>query len=170
MPSLWLSKPAFISLVTSGIEVYKKESFGLLFGSRRNGNYFVKYAVNIQSAKRHYDSITIDKSRIRRINDTASGIMKHKFIGDFHSHADGPAKLSKTDVKELREMGPKTVSVLVVVHRKKGEKWKHDADRSICGPVGKYFVRIIAFEIRHGKLEKLKIRCPYLWNVNRMGR
>lgn len=167
MASVWIGKQAFLSIVVSSIEVYKKEAFGLLLGRKHKENYLIKYAINLQSVRRNYDYIIIDKNRIRRINESLSSIMKQNFVGDFHSHADGPAKPSKTDIREMKKE-PGMVYILVIVKKKKGEKWKHETDRSLSGPVGKYFVHMKAYEVKEGKVEKVKIRCPYIRNINKI--
>jgi len=48
---VFLSEAAFMGLVLSSIEVYKKECLGLLLGYKLEDRYIVEYSVAYQSAK-----------------------------------------------------------------------------------------------------------------------
>ncbi|MFC2143139.1 Mov34/MPN/PAD-1 family protein [Candidatus Aenigmatarchaeota archaeon] len=162
--------PALINMVVSSIEVYKKEAFGFLLGRRQRGNYIVDHAVIFQSAKRDYEYIALDSHRQNRINKTLRFLVNQKYVGEFHSHADFPEKLSKTDIREMKKIGEGIVSLLVVVKKSRQfYKWIYNArERSISGTVGDYFVKVMAFEYYGEKIEKLPIACPHIKQINKI--
>ena len=142
MRTVVISTPAFLSMVISSIEVHKKETSGIVIGSKKKNTYYASHAVNFQSAKRDYDFIEMDLKRIYRINSILKYLIHKKVIGDFHSHADGPSKLSKHDKKELIDEGADFVSILLVVKKLKKDKiikWKYGKNhQNASGSLGRF--------------------------------
>lgn len=160
-----------MQLVVGCIETYKKEAFGILAGRRRGKDFVVRHAISYQTATRDYEFTSIDVKREKRINYALKRTSAHKLIGDFHSHAGGFEKLSKSDIKELKEAEPNFVSLLVIINKKKKPiLWKYKLeDRSISGSIGRFRVKIKAFIFnkKKNKIEKLIIKCPYIQKVNK---
>lgn len=165
----FLSRQAFIDLVVSALEVYKKEAFGLLIGRMEGSFYFVSDIIPYQSAQRSYEWVNMSSQRINRINFALGHLTKHEVIGDYHSHPQGPDKLSATDVNDLFK-GMKKLTCLVSVYKKRSqERWRHE-DYSIMGSIGgRYFVRLMAYEVdRKGHIvHRINVVCPYLKRVNK---
>ena len=167
--SAFLSRQAFIDLVVSALEVYKKESFGLLIGRVGGSRYFVSDIIPYQSAQRSYEWVNMSSQRINRINFALGHLTKHEVIGDYHSHPQGPDKLSATDVSDLFK-GVRGLTCLVSVYKKKSrEPWRH-SDYSIMGSIGgRFFVRLMAYEVdRKGHIiHRINVVCPYMKRVNK---
>ena len=167
--NLTLSEDAFISLVTSCVEVYKKESFGILLGIMHRKHYMVIDTINYQSAKRGYVEVSVTANKVKRMNYVLKRVTDLRVIGDFHSHPDGPEYLSETDYDEIAKSGT-PLSVLVVVKKtRKHGKWEIHKDLSVSGNIGsKFFVKIMAFEFDGREIYPIKIICPYIKELNKM--
>ncbi len=165
MAKIIIRNPALINMLVSSIEVYKKEALGILLGIKRGKNYHIRYAVNFQKAKRGYESIDIDDRTEKRINSLLGRVSKYRLMGDFHSHPDGPYKLSLTDKKDMRDKST-DVSILVVVKKgKKPKKWTY-VNRQLQGSVDGYYVTIQGYEHSKGKIRKIPVKAPYVKNLN----
>ena len=169
MPHVAISPTAFLNMVLSSIEVYKKETYGIILGKKSRGNYYLLHAATFQSAMRDYDFVSIDLSREKRINRILKYLTNYRLIGDFHSHADGFEKLSRHDAKEILRMGDGWLAVLIIVKKSsRKSKWGYNArERSLSGPVGDYTVKIFVFANDGGSVEKLPIRCGFTGTINR---
>ncbi|HLD33327.1 MAG TPA: Mov34/MPN/PAD-1 family protein [Candidatus Nanoarchaeia archaeon] len=168
---VFLSRQAFVDLLVSAIEVYKKEAFGLLIGRKENKRYFISDIVPYQSAKRSYDWVNMTSQRINRINFALKHLTNQQVIGDYHSHPQGPDKLSATDVGDLFK-GKTSLTILLCVYKKKScVRWTNgDDDYALYGSVGgNYFVRMLPYEIdrKTGIIRRIKIVCPYIRRVNK---
>lgn len=169
--NLTLSEDAFISLVTSCVEVYKKESFGILLGIMHRKHYMVIDTINYQSAKRGYVEVSVTPNKVKRMNYVLKRVTDLRVIGDFHSHPDGPEYLSETDYDEIAKSGT-PLSVLVVVKKsRKHRKWEVHKDLSVSGNIGsRFFVKILAFEFDGREIYPIKIICPYIKELNKLGK
>ncbi len=173
MPKVVLKKQAFVAMLLSSMEVYRKESFGVLLGKRKAKDFFVDNAVSFQSATRDYEYVSIDQKSERRMNSGLQFLSADEVIGDYHSHAEFPDRLSPHDKKELLESADKSmknyVAILVVVKRTNSYLfWGQNSDKSISGSVGlKWLVRIRAFVVNdEGKITGVKIKCDYMKRLN----
>ena len=166
-----LSRQAFIDMVTNAVEVYKKESFGILLGVRHKKHYFVSDVIAYQTATNDYETVDVTSFRVNRINFALSHLTNQQVIGDYHSHPQGPDKLSATDVADLFKGTPSLTCLVSIYKSRRCEPWKRNPDHSISGGIGgKFFVRISAFEVEHKKnqLRRLKIVCPYMKRINKL--
>jgi len=170
--NMTLSNDAFAGIISKAIEVYKKETFGLLLGRKHKKHYHVTGTYAFQTAERGYEFVNIKANRINRINYALGHLSNKTVVGDFHSHPEGPEKLSPTDREDLLRR-PTTLTCLVNIYKtKKCEKWKFCEDKSICGTIGsKYLIRIIAYEVNHKtrSIDRIKIVCPYVRKINKLG-
>lgn len=166
--NLTLGERAFISMVTSCVEVYKKESFGVLLGKMHKKHYMVIDTINYQSAKRGYVEVTVSDAKVKRMNYVLGCIADFRVIGDFHSHPDGPDHLSETDYEELAEGGTPLTVLVVVKKSSKIKDWVVNKDMSISGSVGKrFFVKLMAYEFDGREIYPIKIVCPYIKKLNK---
>jgi proteasome lid subunit RPN8/RPN11 len=169
--NLTLSERALIDIITSSIEVYKKETFGLLLGEKHKKHYMINDVLNFQTAKRGYEWVNVPTMRINRINYVLSHLTDLKVVGDFHSHPDGPARLSGLDKKDTKNSGL-TLTVLVVINKikRKIHGWMIK-ENDLVGTIGnKYHVKIIAYEYdkKQDKFHKIKIVCSCLKKMNKL--
>ncbi|MFH1751605.1 MAG: Mov34/MPN/PAD-1 family protein [archaeon] len=175
MASLMLRKQAFVDIMASCLEVYKKEAYGLIIGTKWGKNFIVKQALTFQSAKRHYHYTTVNVSREKRIKYVLKYCSKNKVLGDYHSHSNMYPRLSQYDRKALMESEAGFVSLLVSVKKsKRHEKWAHNSsDKSISGSLGdQYIAKIKAYTYNSDKsrIEKLYIKCPHLKTVDNLNK
>ncbi|MBI1969608.1 Mov34/MPN/PAD-1 family protein [Candidatus Woesearchaeota archaeon] len=164
MVKVVIRKPAFISMVVACVEVYKKEAFGILFGTKDRRDFVVKNCLYYQSVRRDYLGVDLDKRRDKVITYALENISTQKVLGDFHSHAGSHKGLSPADIREIkREKNP--LSVLVYLNKtSKKQRWKQNRDKTISGSVGsKFYVNIAAYGYdKKKKVKKLKVVCPYI--------
>ena len=162
---------AFVNMLVSSLEVYKKEAYGILLGKRSGGDYIIHQAFTYQSAKRHYDWVVMDPKRRNRIDLLLRHLMRYQFIGDYHSHIDWPDHLSSEDKREMREQDIPISLLLLVKDARRRSKWHYlESDRSLTGTVAdRYFVKLYAFEYdpELGRIRKLRVRCPFVKRLNR---
>ncbi|MBI4018868.1 MAG: Mov34/MPN/PAD-1 family protein [Candidatus Aenigmarchaeota archaeon] len=166
-----LGKPAAISIILSAVEVYKKETYGILLGERNGQTIKVNQALSFQSANRDYEYVSMETARENRINYILRYLSGFKVVGDFHSHPDFPEKLSKHDTEELRKAGEGTVSVLILIKKTSaGKKWRYDAaGKRIAGVLaGRYFIGITAsiYNYKKKKAERIPLICRHLKEMN----
>jgi len=166
-----LRNSAFVNILVSTIEVYKKESYGILMGRRQGRDYVIRQAFNYQSARRHYDWVVMDTRRRNRIDQLLKTIMSYRFLGDYHSHIDWPDHLSDADKKEMKEQEIPLSLLLLVKDTNRRQKWRFLAsDCSLTGTVAdRYFVKLYAFEYdpERKKIRKLRVKCAYIDRLNR---
>jgi len=166
-----LRNQAFVNMLASTLEVYKKESYGILMGRRQGSDYVVRQAFSYQSAKRHYDWVTVDPRRRNRIDALLQTIMRYRFLGDYHSHIDWPDHLSEADKKEMREQAIPLSLLILVKDTNRRRKWRFlESDQSLTGTVAdRYFVKLYAFEYDPDarRIRKLRVRCNYIHRLNR---
>ena len=165
-----LSRSVMISTILSALEVYKKETYGILLGRKRNGAIMLDQAATFQTAVRDYEYVSLDKARENRINNTLRYISGMKVVGDFHSHPDGPDKLSKHDMKELHKGGKDDVSLLLFVKKSPTkQKWKYDVSRRrISGTAGGYFIGISVwiYDYKNDKAVKIPLSSRHVAELN----
>ncbi|MBI2146932.1 Mov34/MPN/PAD-1 family protein [Candidatus Woesearchaeota archaeon] len=166
-----ITEAAFSEMVMACLEVYKKESFGILLGEVHKKHYLVTDTYYYQEAKRTYDAVDVKQNRINRINSLLTYFSTSKVIGDFHSHPGGPSVLSGFDKEEILH-GDTQLAVLVCIWPEKRQiPWRVDKDLSISGTAAeKYFVKIRAFEAdtKANRVYPIKIVCPYLRKFNKL--
>ncbi len=107
----------FFTCIASALEVYKRETYGLLFS--HNGNR-IEFAYTFQSAKRKFSRVeNSDKVEESIIYSTKEDFGLH-LIGDFHSHTDyryiSLCELSPEDLCWLKE-NPNKISLIFNLFR-----------------------------------------------------
>jgi proteasome lid subunit RPN8/RPN11 len=171
MADVIVRNEAFVNMLVSSLEVYKKEAYGILLGKRSGSDYIIRQAFTYQSAKRHYDWVVVDPKRRNRIDLLLRHLLKYQFIGDYHSHIDWPSHLSNEDKREMREEEIPLSLLLLVKDASRRSKWRFLAsDQSLTGTVAdRYFVKLWAFEYdpEEGRIRKLRVRCPFVKRLNR---
>lgn len=169
--SVILRNEAFVNMLVSSLEVYKKEAYGILLGKRSGEDYIIRQAFTYQSAKRHYDWVVMDPRRRNRIDLLLRYLMKYQFIGDYHSHIDWPDHLSNEDKREMKEQDIPISLLLLVKDTSRRAKWRYlESDCSLTGTVAdRYFIKLYAFEYdpMQKRIRKLRVKCPFVNRLNR---
>ncbi len=101
-----LSQTAFLSVVLSSVEAYKKECYGLLLGHRTDTQWLVEYAVPYQTASRGHKMVRPHGGRDRRVRSCLMALSSYEVLGTFHSHPAwgklrAVARPSQTDIASL---------------------------------------------------------------------
>ncbi len=164
-----LSREAFIIMVISAIETYKKETFGLLVGSAHKKHYMIRHAIPHQKAQRAYEFVNIKARDVNRINAALGCMTDQLLVGDYHAHPEGPEHLSPFDKEEFKKSGTPLAVIVIVKKTMRRHKWRRNEDMSISGSIGKvWWIKIHAYEYdkKLDRIHGIKIVCPYLFTLN----
>jgi proteasome lid subunit RPN8/RPN11 len=162
---VYLSENAFLDLVLSSVEVYKKECFGFLLGYKLADRFIIEHAFTVQIAERGLKSVEYKDKHFKRIAPILNRLKKLEKIGDFHSHTQfGLTKgLSVPSREDIKEMVPHNIYLIVAINNKeKKMDWGENRDGTISGSVGKFFFKISGHFV-NGKtsLRRARIHCPF---------
>lgn len=161
---VYLSENAFIGLLVSTIEVYRRECFGILLGHSNADRVSVEFAVPYQTANRKYREVHMDWSRSQRVEEAVRSTTRWEGVGDYHSHAKygttrATTELSKQDKQHFNDG---TVGVVVAVNDiLKPRSWGYVKGGTLSGAVNGYSIRIGAYYKSNDHIEKATIICPY---------
>ena len=167
-----LSQTAFLSVVLSSIEAYKKECYGLLLGHRAETQWLVEYAVPYQTASRGHKMVRPHGQRDRRVRACLAELSAYEVLGTFHSHPAwgklrAVAKPSKTDIASL---WPGDLDLIIAVNDARISRRFRYAERGrlLKGTVSDYSLTLASFykppcEDFSGEppVRRTLIRCPY---------
>jgi len=167
-----LSQTAFLSVVLSSIEAYKKECYGLLLGHRTDTMWLVEYAVPYQTATRGHKRVQPHNLRDRRVRACLGELSSYEVLGTFHSHPAwgryrAVARPSTTDIASL---APGELDLIVAVNDARVPRRFRYAERGrlLKGTVCEYSLTIVSFykppyEDLSGPppVRRTLIRCPY---------
>jgi proteasome lid subunit RPN8/RPN11 len=161
---VYLSENAFIGLLVSTIEVYRRECFGILLGHRETDRIMVDFVVPYQSAKRKFQEVRMDWHRGQRIEEAVRTTSRWELVGDYHSHpmyGDKMAttKLSKVDQEDFRDDGTSIVVAINDSHRK--QRWRYANGGLISGSINGYSLRMVAYRKEGEVIVRIPLVCPY---------
>lgn len=143
-----LSKIAFLGILASTLETYKKESIGLLFGSKSKKIIKVKLAFPPQTAKRFFARAEIDTKAEKRLISIFQNFAHMKLLGFFHSHPEwgdimGEIKLSEEDINSLQNG---EIGIVITINKtKRNHEWHYNIDKTLSGTVDHYFFKIACY-------------------------
>ncbi|HLA00023.1 MAG TPA: hypothetical protein VJZ24_00125, partial [Thermodesulfovibrionales bacterium] len=83
---VYIAENAFIDLLLSSAEVYKKECLGFLLGYKLEDRFIVEHAFAVQAANRRHKAVVYNRRNHKRIEPILARFEKLQIIGDFHSH------------------------------------------------------------------------------------
>ena len=164
----FLSFQAFLTIVSSSVEVFRKETIGYLVGVKASNKFMVEYAIPYQTAEQGFVHASVDLDRVGRINEIV-GTISHglEFIGDFHSHTvfgDSPGTVipSRADLKSTI---PGEVNIICAVNKKKRSlRWRENSRGILLGTLGEYHIQIGGYFVEApviGRIyERVIVRCP----------
>ncbi len=171
----FLSFPAFLTIVSSSVEVFRKETIGYLVGFKGENKYMVEYAIPYQTAESGYVHATVDMDRVTRINDILSKVSQGQgleFVGDFHSHTmfgKSPATVVPSDT-DLMSTIPGELNIICAVNMKKRAVRWYESDRGILvGTIGEYRIKIGGYYVEEATVgrqyQRVFIKCPAVTGI-----
>jgi proteasome lid subunit RPN8/RPN11 len=158
---VFISESAFWGILVSAIEVYRKESYGLLLGHKDKDMFMVVNAVACQKAERHTTWVRARERSHARIVNFFENLPNLYIIGDFHSHPRHEINLSQEDIDSMR---PDSVYIVAEIRDKAKEKyWSYNEDGTISGTTDNWFIKIGAFHLDPdtGKPRMADVLCPF---------
>lgn len=171
-PGLHIQRGAFLGMVISSVETFKRECLGYVFGYKPTAgreNYLITSVHNIAmvSKRKNAEIEENERSRKRLTGLFEAAPALYRYLGDFHSHpewgtAKGVAELSEQDIKNMLDNKKSFEIVIAVNSRKKGQvPWEVLADGGIRGSLDKFNFHMAAFTLdADAKPVQLKITAP----------
>ena len=171
----FLSFPAFLTIVTSSVEVFRKETIGYLVGFKGENKYMVEYAIPYQTAESGYVHASVDMDRVTRINDILSSISEGQgleFVGDFHSHTafgKSPATVVPSDT-DLMSTIPGELNIICAVNiKKRAVRWYESGRGILVGTIGEYRIEIGGYYVEEATIgrqyQRVFIKCPAVTGI-----
>lgn len=163
---VYLSENAFIDLLLSSAEVYKRECLGYLLGYRLEDRFIVEHAFSFQTASRRHKGVIYHHKNHRKIEPILKKFDKLQIIGDFHSHTQfGDAKgLPIPSGEDLQGMKAENIYLIIAINnREKKMDWGENRDGTVSGSVGRFFFKISAYFMNGNKknARRARIHCPF---------
>jgi proteasome lid subunit RPN8/RPN11 len=162
-PQIILSDKAFVGIVLSSIEVYKKECLGILLGIQSTGRIIVEHAIPLQAiAKRTYSEVVPNWKKELKLKEAIPKLMHLECLGDFHSHPQfgdkkGKAVLSKTDKESMEDCA---IEIIAAINASKHKSSWKATNGELTGSICDYNFRLAGF-YKDGGIKQLDIVCPY---------
>lgn len=160
-----ISEEAFLGLVLSAIEVYKRECLGLLLGYRLKDRFLIEYAIPYQTAERSHDLVDINNKYHRRLKGALQALHKWDLVGDFHSHpqyglAKGMVSPSAEDITDVPE---NSIFIIVAINdRRKQQFFEENKDGTISGVVGGHHIKIACFyKEKNSRVRRVPVSCQF---------
>ena len=163
---VYLSENAFMGLLLSGAEVFKKESLGYLLGYRLHDRFIIEYAFSLQTARRKRRGVIFHHRDKKKIEPILSKFVKLQIVGDFHSHTPyGDEKgIPVPSAEDVKGMEKDNLYIIIAINELNSTKpWKENRDGSISGSMGNFFFKISAYFSPDNASVPLRSRifCPF---------
>ncbi|MBI4685371.1 MAG: Mov34/MPN/PAD-1 family protein [Nitrospirae bacterium] len=162
---VYLSENAFIDLLLSSAEVYKKESLGFLLGYKPEGRFIIEHAFSFQTARRKHKGVIFQHKNHKKIEPILEKFDRLQIIGDFHSHTQfgvtkGLPIPSEEDTNEMKE--GQVYLIVAINNNEKTLNWGENRDGTISGSVGDFFFKIAAYYLKGANnIKRARIHCPF---------
>jgi proteasome lid subunit RPN8/RPN11 len=135
---LFMGVGEFSNILTSCIEVYPRETIGLLAGEITSRRIILKLAYPVQMARRRKSYIILKSEKNFRRTIRILDSLGLEFFGFYHSHPEGKAIPSETDlihsIDQLIEFEEKRPLLeLIVEIKQKKYRRKHKKDFEVWG-------------------------------------
>ncbi|UCF69818.1 MAG: hypothetical protein JSW49_06340 [candidate division WOR-3 bacterium] len=169
----YLSFPAFLTIVSSSVEVFRKETIGYLVGFKGERKYRVEYAIPYQTADSGYVHASVDMDRVSRINEILSKVSQGlEFVGDFHSHTvfgNSPGTVIPSDA-DLASTIPGEINLICAVNlKKRAVRWRENARGILLGTIGDYRIDIGGYYVEAAtigrKYDRVAVKCPAVTGI-----
>lgn len=161
---VYLSENAFLDILLSSAEVYKRECLGYLLGYHLEDRFIVEHAFSFQTAARGHKGVIVHDKNHRKIEPVLARFDKLQIIGDYHSHTQfGSTKgLPVPSEEDIRGMKEGLVYLIVAINNnEKTVGWGEKRDGTISGSVGDVFFKISAYFLRNNSTKRARIHCPF---------
>ncbi len=167
---VYISENAFIDLLLSSAEVYKRECLGFLLGYKLEDRFIVEHAFTVQTANRKHKGVIYNRKNHKKIEPILARLDKLQIVGDFHSHTQfGSTKgLPIPSPEDIKEMVPGHIYLIVAINNnQKTMPWGENRDGTISGSVDEFFFKISAYFLNGVSLngtssvKRAKIHCPF---------
>jgi proteasome lid subunit RPN8/RPN11 len=161
---VYLSENAFLDLLLSSAEVYKRECLGFLLGYKLEDRFIVEHAFSVQTANRKHRGVVYNQKNHKKIEPILQRFSKLQRIGDFHSHTQfGTSKgLPVPSPEDVKEMVAGHVYLIVALNNnEKTMPWGENRDGTISGSIGDYFFKISAHYLNGKMVKRARIHCPF---------
>jgi len=163
---VYLSENAFMGLLLSSAEVFKRESLGYLLGYRLDDRFIIENAFSLQTARRKRRGVMLHLRDQKKIEPILSNFKKLQIVGDFHSHTPygsekGLAVPSPIDIKGMKK---ENLYIIIAINEMEVTKsWNENKDGSISGSMGSFFFKISAYFYPYVNSvpRKSPIYCPF---------
>lgn len=171
----FLSLPAFLTIVSSSVEVFRKETIGYLVGIKAEDKFIVEYAIPYQTAESSYVHATIDEDRVGRVNEILSNVSQAlEFIGDFHSHTvfgDSRATVIPSDT-DLFSTVPGELNLICAVNvKKRSVNWRENKRGILTGTIGEYRIEIGGYYVDKPSVgrqyQRVIVKCPAVTGIRK---
>lgn len=164
--NIFVKEKAFLSIALSAIEVYHRESLGILLGHQTSDGFVVEYAIPYLTADKGLSWVESKPERADRIQKILRRL-PISLIGDFHSHTDlGNLKAqvipSRTDIADMED--GKVYLIVALNNGIRRKKWQMNRDGTISGSLNSYHLKIGAYVCSQNgrwKFERAKIHCSF---------
>ena len=107
---VFISENAFLATVIGAVEVFHRETLGILLGYRTKSGFVVQNAITYQTSDRYPTEVQRDDLAHKRIKSFLENVRSLvKIIGDFHSHTQfgenkGGFYPSEQDINEMKRI------------------------------------------------------------------
>jgi len=166
--TVYLSETAFLSIVLSSIEAYKKECYGLILGYRTDKLWRIEYAIPYQTADRGHKTVTPHGLRDRRVRACLAQLSCFEQLGTFHSHpAWGSLRaVAKPSTEDIQSLMPGDLDLIVAVNdARHPRRFRHaENGRTLTGNVSDFALTMATFykpPMGDEQVRRTLIRCPY---------
>lgn len=162
---VYISENAFIDILISSAEVYKRECLGFLLGYKLEDRFIVEHAFSVQTANRKHKGVVYNQKNHKKIEQILSRFDKLQIIGDFHSHTQfGPTKglpiPSEEDIKGM--ILDRIYLIAAINNNEKTMPWGENRDGTISGSVSDFFFKISAHFLNgNSSVKRATIHCPF---------
>ncbi|MCX5720174.1 MAG: Mov34/MPN/PAD-1 family protein [Nitrospirae bacterium] len=162
---VYISENAFIDILISSAEVYKKECLGFLLGYKLEDRFIVEHAFSVQTANRKHKGVVYNQKNHKKIEQILLRFDKLQIIGDFHSHTQfGPTKgLPIPSEEDISGMILDRIYLIAAINNnEKTMPWGENRDGTISGSVSDFFFKISAHFLNgNSSVKKATIHCPF---------
>ena len=161
---VFLTENAFLGLLVSTVEVYRRECFGILLGHTSPERVTVEYVVPYQTARRKFQEVHMDLKRSSRIEEAVRAVSRWEMVGDYHSHPmygekKASTKLSRTDHQDFHDDGTSIIVAINDGHRQ--QRWGYVKGGLISGSINGYSIRMVSYHKEGDAIVRVPLVCPY---------
>lgn len=161
---VFLEKEAFLGLLLSAIETYKKECFGSLLGYITGKRILIELTIPTQVAERKFSTVEPDWKRLAQSKKIMSQHTAYSHLGYFHSHPQFGKKRydTKQSEKDIDSMENSELEIIIAINNKlRSQRW-NIVRKELRGSVGDYSIRIAAYYRNNdGEIIKYPISCSF---------